>query len=288
MKKTIIIVLCILGFITCNETKNQSAGVGREQAKGKLFVIGGGKRPEAMIKRLVQESSVSDGGYLIILPMSSAEPDSSVYYARKQFDALGLQDKVFGMNIHGDSVSEAQIDSLKKAALIYISGGDQNRFMSAIEGSQIQSAIQEAYHSGATIAGTSAGAAMMSEVMITGDERRYPEYSSTFQNIESDNIVTDQGLGLIKSAIIDQHFVKRSRYNRLLSAAIEYPALLGIGIDESTAVLVSGDSAEVVGESQVVLFRNQGEKPSENGSKIGIRDLRVDILLPGEKFSLKR
>lgn len=256
--------------------------------KGQLFIIGGGKRSPEMIKKLVALAGIEKQGYGIILPMSSAEPDSAVYYAKMQFEDLGMNN-IVGMNFEmGDIATSEQLDSLRNAPLIYISGGDQNRFMDIVQGTMVETAILEAYKRGSVIAGTSAGAAVMSEKMITGNELKHLDYESTFRNIEPDNIEIKKGLGLIKSAIIDQHFVKRSRYNRLLSAVIEHPDMLGIGIDESTAIVVNGDSAEVIGDSQVILFRNTNDSKAQTDDLLGAKNLSIDILLPGTKFVLVR
>lgn len=255
------------------------------EPSGSLFIIGGGKRPATMIERLIREAGLRESGYGIILPMSSSEPDSAIFYAKKQFTQAGI-DNILGMNISVDAVTDSQLDSLMAAQLIYITGGDQVSFMNAVGKSAIYESIHQAYHKGAVIAGTSAGAAVMSEVMITGNEKRYPDYKDTFENVEADNIETAEGLGLIGSAIIDQHFVKRSRYNRLISAVATYPALIGIGIDEATAILVKGDSAEVLGESQVIVMRNTTQTATTDTFKIGLSNLRMDVLLPGTKFSL--
>jgi len=255
--------------------------------KGKLFIIGGGKRPVAMIERLVKEAHLHEkGAYGIILPMSSSEPDSSVWYAKIQFTDQGLNN-VAGMNFkEGDKPSSNQLDSIRNAAMIYISGGDQNRFMRIIKNTGIKEAIHEAYERGTVIAGTSAGAAVMSKKMITGNELKHPDYNATFRNIEADNIEIGEGLGLVTGVIIDQHFVKRSRYNRLLSAVIEYPDHWGIGIDESTALLVDGAHAEVVGASQVIVFKNPQSSIKKSDGLLGANDLNISIYLPGQNIQL--
>jgi cyanophycinase len=138
------------------------------------------------------------------------------------------------------------------------------------------------------IAGTSAGAGVMSKKMITGNELRYPQYNETFKCIEGGNIEYADGLGLLKTAIIDQHFLKRSRYNRLITSVLENPDLPGIGIDESTAILVSGNNAEVVGDSQVIVFRNKSKSTKRQGNKMGANKIQLEIYLPGEKFSISK
>ena len=257
------------------------------ESRGKLVIIGGGSRPSAMIDRIISESGIDKSGYGIILPMSSVEPDSAVYYARKQFVEKGLKN-IYGLDfLKDEKLSATKIDSIKNARLVYISGGDQNRFMDIVAGTAIEEAIHEAYQNGNLIAGTSAGAAVMSKMMITGSELKHPEYASTFRNIEADNIEIKRGLGMLTNVIIDQHFVKRSRYNRLISAVIEHPEMMGIGIDEATAILVRGNSAEVIGDSQVIVLDNVNGSKHTYGEKLGAHNIHLSIYLPGEKFELK-
>lgn len=277
-----IAVLLILSSCSPNNSKNQKI---IEDNKGALFIIGGGSRPDDLVNRMIDEADLRTGGYVVILPMSSEMPDSAIIWSAEQFHRNGIE-RVTGFNFLPDTPPPAQwIDSLKNASLIYISGGDQNRFMSIINGNAIEEAINEAYNQGAMIAGTSAGAAVMSHMMITGNELRNKDYNATFRSIEAENLEMDRGLGFIKTAVIDQHFIWRSRHNRLFTTIIEYPQLKGIGIDESTAILVRGDTAEVVGESQVMVFSNPENSYREKNHKLGANKLVIDIYLPGEKFT---
>lgn len=125
--------------------------------------------------------------------------------------------------------------------------------------------------------------------MITGDEKRKVEEDHAFEKILTDNIVVTAGFGFIKTAIIDQHFVTRKRYNRLISLVAEHPELLGIGIDESTAVIVNPDETfEVVGEQNVVVYDATSAKidilPSHTLSGFHII---MHVLKPGDRFDLK-
>jgi cyanophycinase len=259
----------------------------KNQPKGKLFIIGGGSRSDAMVDRIIDESGIKLGGFIIILPMSSEDPDSSVYYASQQFLHKGITN-VFGLNFIKDEKSSTQkIDSIRNAKLIYITGGDQVRFMNIVAGTEIEKAIHDAYQKGSLVAGTSAGAAVMSKVMITGNELKHPEYSSTFQNIEEGNIETKPGLGMLETVMIDQHFLKRSRHNRLISAVIEYPDQRCVGIDESTAILVKGNEAEVVGDNQVIIFENPKKSKMVVNGKLGAKGIVMTVLLPGEKFKIR-
>jgi cyanophycinase len=140
---------------------------------------------------------------------------------------------------------------------------------------------------GAVIAGTSAGAAVMSKKMITGNQKKHPGSDAGFVTIEAANIETTEGLGLLPDVIIDQHFIKRQRLNRLVAASIENPDYLCVGIDESTAVIVDGDEATVTGESQVVVIKNTGGNEMVKDGLLGISGLKLSIYLPGQKFKLR-
>ena len=278
------LLVLIMGCQQPDQSQNQKAS----SARGKLFIIGGGSRGPALVERMILEAGLDTAGYAVILPMASSEPDSAIFYAKKQFTAKGISN-VVGMHFKvNDTVNQSTIDSLEQARLIYISGGDQRRFMQIVAKTTIEEAIKQAHQQGAMIAGTSAGAAVMSQMMITGDEKKHPDYQSTFSSLEFENIIIADGLGLLDNdIIIDQHFVERSRYNRLLTAIIEFPDKIGMGISESTALLVSGDSAEVVGRSQVVKLSNpEGNQKIANGL-LGAENLNLSVYLPGDKFKLK-
>lgn len=286
MNKLLIFLLVLITFACGNTNKDL---YNSNTDKGSLFIIGGGKRSPEMLKVLIDESKLGINGYIVVLPMSSEEPDSAFYFAKKQFVEMGINpNKVLNYNTN-DSLffRSSMLDSIKKASLIYIPGGDQKRFMQLVLNKPMHDAIRIAYKNGSIIAGTSAGAAVMSKMMISGNQKKYPKYTGDFQSIESDNIELTGGLGLIDNVIIDQHFIKRMRMNRLISVVLENPAIIGIGIDEATAILVKGDSATVVGESQVIVLRNSDAQTSLYKNLIGGENLHLSIFLPGSKFSIK-
>lgn len=294
LKITGLLFLVLFG-VSCNSgdkserAQNEKIETAKEadKPKGKLFIIGGGKRPPELVRELIEVSGIKNNTYAVILPMASIEPDSAIFYARKQFVELGIDsEKIKGFNFEKNRQNVEQLDSLAKAGLIYISGGDQNRFMEVVLDSPVSDAIKRAYQNGATIAGTSAGAAVMSKKMITGDEFKHPEYTGDFKTIEAENIEIAEGLGLLKNAIVDQHFIKRMRMNRLISTAIENSKELSIGIDESTAIIVENDSAKVVGAAQVIVLKNTNNDKKTRNGLLGARNLELSVVLPGEKFAL--
>ncbi len=256
--------------------------------KGNLFIIGGGSKPPELIKKLVETAMLDSQDYAIILPMASQFPDTAIHYDSLMFISAGVK-KVEGIRFDLLNTKDKNLlDKLAGAKLIYISGGDQASFMQIIANSTIKAIIQNSYFNGATIAGTSAGAALMSEKMITGSQIKHPIYTGDFKTIEANNIELAEGLGLISNVIIDQHFIKRQRMNRLIAVSLENPAMLCIGIDEATAIIVNRSSIEVAGISQVIVLKhNKAETKIVNGL-LGGQNLDISIFLPGDKFSIKQ
>jgi len=256
--------------------------------KGKLFIIGGGDRSDDLMKQVLSVAELSKKDYIVVLPMSSEEPDSSFIFFKTQMVKL-TSNPIVMLNFNKETAQNKVLtDSLQKAKLIFISGGDQVRFMNIVQNTPIKTAIQKAYENGSTISGTSAGAAVMSEKMITGNQKLQKEYSGTFDNIRYDNLETSEGLGLLKTAVIDQHFLKRNRYNRLISALVEFPILTGIGIDEATAIIVRNNQIEVAGDSEVIVVRNpKGILKAKKNNLISIESLQMSIYNAGQKFNIK-
>jgi cyanophycinase len=125
----------------------------------------------------------------------------------------------------------------------------------------------------------------MSEKMLTGNQLKDSVYRSAVPVLWQDNIEIVEGLGLLNSAIVDQHFIVRSRHNRLLSAVLEN-RMDGIGIDESTAIIIQGDSAAVVGESQVIVYRKPERTTRAGKNLIGAEQIGLSVYLPGDKFKI--
>ena len=114
------------------------------------------------------------------------------------------------------------------------------------------------------------------------------KYTETFDNIRYDNLEINSGLGLVKNVIIDQHFLKRSRYNRLLTGLVDFPNHIGIGIDESTAIVVRDKTVEVVGESEVIVVKNPKEiKKAPKNHLVSIKSLEMSVLIEGQKFNIQ-
>lgn len=277
-------VLTFSLLITGCSEKNASVPVKKEM-HGKLFIIGGGEKTPLLMSEMLRQAGISPGDYIAVLPMSSEEPDTAFLYFS---NAIRKVSQVNCVNLAFTEVNinnTRKLDSLAQAKLIFITGGDQERFMKLVKNSPVALAIHNAYQNGALVGGTSAGAAVMSKVMITGDQNFSPEYSGTYDKLWKENAIYAEGLGLVERVVVDQHFVARSRYNRLLSALCDYPGMMGIGIDEETAVIVSGDSASVCGDGQVIIF-HPVDTCNVYDRHLGMKNVRIDILLSGDQFRL--
>jgi cyanophycinase len=156
------------------------------------------------------------------------------------------------------SDAKAGVEQVRRAKLIWMGGGDQNRLMQALSKTGVPEAIREGFRGGAVVGGTSAGAAVMSKVMITGE--------ADLDRIQAGATKTADGLGLWEGVIVDQHAVKRSRLNRLLSAVLDRPELVGVAIDEETAAVVEGARFEVMGKGCVVVVDARKAKKEAGGA----------------------
>jgi cyanophycinase len=275
----LLFLLCV--FIASYAQSNNSP-------KGSLFIIGGGSRTPELIKKLIETANLNEKDYIVILPMASAEPDSSYYFIKKDLQSA-CNNTIANLNFTLlNPTNKIWLDSLEHAKLIFITGGDQNRFMNVVLHTPVYTAIHNAYKSGATIAGTSAGAAVMSEYMITGDQLvGKPPYKETFDKLLNKNIEFKEGLGLVTSAIIDQHFIVRSRYNRLISALAAFPSYACIGIDESTAIIIHNKNVVVTGRSQVLTFTRPKGLEIKPGGLIKFKKVMLSIYTDGDSFKIK-
>jgi cyanophycinase len=256
--------------------------------KGKLFIIGGGDRPPSLMKSLVATAELSPTDYVVVLPMSSENPDTSYFYFKTDLEPV-CKNKIVNFNFTKEKVNDKNwLDSLEHAKLIFITGGDQDRFMKIVLNTSVFNSIHTAYVNGSTIAGTSAGAAVMSQHMITGAELTDTTYRATFRKLQYNNIEIKEGLGLLTTAVIDQHFIVRSRYNRLLSAIAKYPSLACIGIDETTAIIVKANNVEVTGIGQVIVLQNPKDLKITTDGLIKINDLKFSIYTNGDHFLINQ
>lgn len=253
---------------------------------GPLVIIGGGERPHYLMQKIVDLAG-GERCRMVVLPMASSAPLDVALYQRWQLEEAGCPEVDF---VRFDSITadhDSIVSVLADATGIFFSGGDQNRLTAHMLGTRLLDRVREIHQSGGVVAGTSAGAAVMSEIMITGDEALHPDAEYAFTTIERGNVVTAEGFGFVAGAIIDQHFIARQRQNRLIALVLENPALVGVGIDESTAIIVDRAGAfEVFGENTVMVIDASsatGISADEDGDLSG-HDLRLHLLKSGQRY----
>ena len=247
---------------------------------GILVIAGGGSLPDSIYTAAIESSGGLDVPVLII-PQASRTTTAGPRNKEK-FESLGCS----AVKILDLSDEATALQSVNSSRLIWISGGDQNRLMKRLPDS-IEEAIRHCFERGGVIGGSSAGAAVMSSSMITG--------KANLEGVEAGATKIAEGLGLIPHAIIDQHFHKRQRFNRLLSAVIDQPKLVGIGIDEGTAVVVQKNHLNVIGKSSVVVLDARGSEvsatnpgpqtDSESTQLLGAQGVRLHLLHDGMSFT---
>jgi cyanophycinase len=238
---------------------------------GSLFLIGGAEaRDERMtvLARLVALSGAREAGVVVLSAASNRQTEAQHAYAQA-FAMLGVrrcEAVVIEQRAEADDVQRAEV--IGRARLVFITGGDQRRLVARVGGTRVGAALGQALAAnGACIAGTSAGAAALSASMLA------PEAGDDGPHNDGE---LSPGLGLAPGLVIDQHFTQRQRLRRLLQAVAEQPQLLGVGIDEDTALhLAPGHGLEVVGQGAVTLVDGEGVAPGAAVDALHLHRLRA-------------
>ena len=238
---------------------------------GPLVIVGGGGTPVAVNQHFVKLAG-GEAARIAVLPQASSRANrgqSSV----KMFSELGA--KAFIVELKNPKAVRERLD---EATAIWFSGGSQAALYKALEKAGLVKYIRERHARGLPIAGTSAGAAVMSTVMIP----RMPDKPS----LRAGNTPTTPGLGLAPGLIIDQHFIARRRLNRLLSAVLDHPGHLGVGIGEATAIIVRGKRFTVMGENSVIVIDPRAAKLAKpaKGKLQSANSLKMHVLKAGQAF----
>ena len=259
-------------------------------ARGHLVIVGGGPIPDAILDRFV-ELAGGRQARIVVFPMASEDPDAGIELT-EDFRKKGASAERIVLT-HEQADTDTAAKRLDGVTGIWFGGGDQVKLTGALRGTRTESAIKERFRAGAVVGGTSAGAAVMSSPMITGDEKKpggdrpLPKDSpDAWITIARDDVATVEGFDLIPGAIVDQHFVRRRRNNRLLSVVLEHPERVGVGIDESTALEVSPEGTwQVLGASVAVVFDARKARITPPSAKaLGAEGVRLSILPAGSRF----
>lgn len=257
------------------------------QDKGKLVIVGG-VQVKSIMKKFVELAGGANSK-IIIIPNAGSEPVQNSIEQVKEFKELGgnADYLIFTRETADD---ESNLKKIENATAVYFLGGDQSDLTRDMLGTKLLRKVFELYNKGGLVGGTSAGAAVMSEVMITGNELINKDTERNFVTIEKGNVETTLGFGFLKTVVIDQHFLRRKRHNRTISTLIENPKLMGVAIDESTAIIVNPDDTfEVIGDYQVLVYDPTNSNNIRQNSKgnLGISEMKLHVLIEGDKFNLK-
>lgn len=241
------------------------------QPKGQLVAVGGGTTLNAVIDRTLELAGGKNAKVVVIAEANPEYgPGSVAQWRRTEAAEVSL--------VNPRKPAEA-VKMINQANLIWIPGGLQGVFMNSIEGTGIADAVRSRYQAGAIVGGTSAGAAVMSKKMIGG--------RSDLDSLKAGSTpFLMDGLGLWPEVIVDQHFLQKGRFNRLALAVLEHPKLIGIGIDEETAVFVHGNEFEVMGNGNVTVVdaRKASREKLVKDEPAAVRDLRLHVLRAGMKY----
>jgi cyanophycinase len=243
---------------------------------GHLVIAGGGDTlPEIAEKALLLAGGKN--AHVLIVPQASSMPNAGELSALV-WRASGAERVSV---LHAEDRAEA-LKAIKDADLIWIPGGSQIQLMDILKQQGLSDAIRHRFEQGATVGGTSAGAAVMSLAMLTGD--------GPMDRLTPDANPLAEGLGLWPDVIVDQHYLRRCRFNRLLSAVLTHPENVGIGIDECTAVVVTGRAFEVIGRSNVVVIdaRKTSRMEAKEGDPEAASGVALHVLRAGMKFDLDK
>jgi cyanophycinase len=256
------------------------------QRRGDLVIIGGHEDKSGAMSVLREVVERARGGPVIVATLASEVANELWPVYRKAFRKLGVRD-VHHLDIErrSESADRTQVRSIDRARAVFLTGGDQLRLTSKLGGTLIAEAIRGVHARGGVIAGTSAGASVMSETMLVagsaGDSVR----------VRAD-VRMAPGLGFVRDLVIDQHFSQRGRIGRLLAVVTQNPRLLGVGIDENTAIVLNVERQfHVVGENAVYVVDGRSITHSnvydgQADAALSVHGMRLHLLAQGDHFDL--
>ncbi len=250
------------------------------EAAGTLLLVGGGARPAVVMERFAELAGCPEA-VVVVVPTASELEDTGDFY-RDELGRYGCPRVVSLELLRREQADDpAFVAELEQAGGVWFAGGDQRRITAVMLGTAAEAALRRAFVRGAVVGGTSAGTAVMSDPMITGD--------GDFTTVRAGAVDLAPGLGLFPGVILDQHFHARQRQNRLLGVVLENPQLVGIGIDEATAVERRADGTiEVLGEGRISIYDARAAQVVRGSAAdpggLGVQGLALTVLLPGQSW----
>jgi cyanophycinase len=259
-----------------------------DRTPGTLVLIGGACDPEGeALGSFLRLCNALDGGKIVGITTASQDPANSARQWMADFEKAGATHVEIPIVDRRDRAQDRRIAKMiQEADGIFFGGGDQVHLVATVGGSRLDRAVREAYANGAVICGTSAGSAALTETILAGGE---PDEYGQMQDLH-----LGPGFGLLGfRAMIDTHFTQRRRLQRLFMVIAQNPELLGLGIDEDTALVVQGHLGEVVGRGSVTFVDGRGvrfdnaDECLDNGIPLTLSYLRVGIVGAGYTLNLR-
>jgi cyanophycinase len=250
-----------------------------------LLIIGGNENKEGHRPILEELARRAGSGALIVATLATEEPQEQWEQYQKLFRDMGVRRVVhLDARRREELLENPRTELLDGANVVFFAGGDQLKITSKFGGTELCDRVRKLYEDGGTIAGTSSGASVMSETMMVAGEA---DESHTVGG----SLRMAPGLGLMPGVIIDQHFAERGRMGRLLGAVAQNPRLLGIGIDEDTAVLFDGQrELRVLGSGAVYIVDGRGmtytNAAEDAASTASVYGMTLHVLSESDRFDL--
>jgi cyanophycinase len=254
---------------------------------GTLVLIGGACEPTGeALGAFVERCGGRGGGKIIGITTASENPVGSAHDWTAAFHRAGADNVEIPIIENRDQAQSRRVAAMiDHAQGIFLGGGDQVQLVATLGGSRVERAIRDAYAAGAVIGGTSAGAAALTETILAGGE---PDDYGQMADLH-----LGPGFGLLGfRAVIDTHFTQRRRLQRLFMVIAQNPELMGLGIDEDTAMVVHGHLGQVVGRGSVTFVDGRGVRWDNadecmQGKPLTLSYLRVGIIGAGHAFDLR-
>lgn len=265
---------------------------GKPPRDGALLLAGGGVLPDALLQAFV-EAAGGPAARVAVLPMASAEPSRAAAEAAAGLARAGGQPVTILVTQRSDAAHPELLASAATCTGFWFTGGDQARIGRLLAGTPLHGVLLERYRQGAAVGGTSAGAAALGRLMITGEftagasarygrEQPASGEESVVWPLDAGVYEVREGLDLLPEGLVDTHFLARRRYARLQALALDHRDLLGLGIDEGTALLIRDRRARVLGRGRVWVVDPSRMRVGGGG----FRNLVVHLLGPGQILDL--
>ena len=273
---SILFVILIIDPLFGQSSKQVTTTIG--PSNGTLIILGGGDLSESLIKRFIQIGGGLDAP-MVIIPTADGQDNYD-----DNFGEAGMLKKIGATNVkvlhttdREIANTESFVEPLIDAKVVWFSGGRQWRLVDAYKNTLTEKMLWKVLENGGVIGGSSAGATIQGSFLVRGDTRNNQIMMGDHQ----------EGFGFLKNTAIDQHVLARNRHFDMIEILTQRPEVLGIGIDESTGIIVNGNQFEVIGESYVVVY--DGSFWSREGSdlkKIPENTALFYFLRAGDKYDL--